>query len=394
MKRNSTSTSGSASGSTRDERLMASEANRNELKNQKTVRVQLSRPTEELVPDTTETSRKGSTSGHHKSESITQSWHPTHAKLLAADSIHSSTGGGGGSLGSSAPGVAASWAGGEAGRDSKEQHQQHQQQPRKRGSFSHAPSPSIDLGSNAGLGGEGGGLADIFGAKIGSRGRSSSSTFHGGYDTNAGRGSGDGGGPESGVPNNTSLASPPPGSSGGAATPPGTGDDGAAGNDGEAVGNAMGDHAVAKDDVVVHRPVGNRVVPQGGVAQAAEHMSLPTKSSARGAAANIPQEKRPSDTSTAIREGTEHALQEDSTVEEKAGGDQARPGFLAADDESKDPEKLAGEGLHTPDGANSTPGSDRRLVTEVIGDDNVDVSKPQDRDEGEVGASDAFQCYV
>lgn len=69
-------------------------------------------------------------------------------------------------------------------------------------------------------------------------------------------------------------------------------------------------------------------------------------------------------------------------------------------DESKEVEEPEGgslkdiDGNHNPDGTESksmiisegasTPGSKRRLVTEVIGNDDVDVSRPQDMDEGEV----------
>lgn len=47
----------------------------------------------------------------------------------------------------------------------------------------------------------------------------------------------------------------------------------------------------------------------------------------------------------------------------------------------------ASKNLIIPEGA-STPGSKRRLVTEVIGNDDVDVSRPQDMDEGEVRRAD------
>lgn len=78
--------------------------------------------------------------------------------------------------------------------------------------------------------------------------------------------------------------------------------------------------------------------------------------------------------------GEDRGIREDIR---RAGEEEARAGLLAVGDaEGTTSPRLD---INTP-GASSTPGSKRRLVTEVIGDDYMDVSRPQDMDEGEVRA--------
>lgn len=78
----------------------------------------------------------------------------------------------------------------------------------------------------------------------------------------------------------------------------------------------------------------------------------------------------------------------EAAAENNIGRDESKEveeleGSLRDVDGNHSPHRTASNNLINPEEA-STPGSKRRLVTEVIGNDYEDVSRPQDMDEGEV----------
>lgn len=378
------------------------------------MRVQLSRPTEELVPDPD----KRRKSGHHRSESSSgasssgASWHPSHGKLLGPDtgSCHGAAAGGG-SLGATASGGAAGWA-----RDVVKEH-------KKRRSFIHIPSSSAaDFGGGASGaapagGGGAGGLDDIY--------LSSTKPVGGGRETSVARGGscrgfnavgaagdgGNGGGNGNGYRSNEN---------GCLACSPNLGVVGVCGSGNRSRSGSTGAAVQVDADVGVIEGmsgVPSVVAAAAAAAEAAEATaSFAAMTNGKAGASSKPAangdiemdfvhpppclDRASGDCGVLGGEdqlGARGEARGDAAGDRVGGAERRREeeeeddgGDMDHVDESKH-ERDPDDNKHTPatdintPGTSSTPGSKRRLVTEVIGDDDVDVSKPQDMDEGEVG---------
>lgn len=301
---------------------------------------------------------------HHRSESSSgASWHPSHSKLLGGfgESVGASSIGG--SLGSSAPGGAAGWANGVV------------QEHKKKRQFRHIPSRSVDFGSSGAPA-----VQDMFST--------------GGDGLANGGASGSGGIGE--------------GTGGAAAAAAAAGAVAAAAVAGAAVGAGAGAGAGANATVRSSRS-GSRA-SSNAAALSPERVFGDSRSgsvsgllsASTGAAATTAGELEAAgskDVDGAAGEGSSSPSNLDRKGGDEGGGEGewgAGEGERGMDegDESKhsgepvekEQSKLEATDINTP-GNVSTPGSKRRLVTEVIGDDDVDVSKPQDMDEGEVRRS-------
>lgn len=396
-------------------------AARNELKNQKTVRVQLSRPTEDMVPEpgAPKPKRRGSqVPHHHRAESNQASWHAplSNYSLARTDSAMSVGGpvGGGGAHGASA------WA--------SEVLKEH----KKRRSFIHIPSRSTESGNGNGNG-SGNSLGDIFGDSERSSRASTcaalttvdSAVGIAGVGVGGGRGrsnsasSSTGAGPGTGKhkksasasswsslrglidDNNVAVDDGPERESGEAGEEVGSADIaaaatttvGAAGAAGAAGTNGGGGVVMKKEldanaaklqqEGVDEKDHPDRVLASeravAGAVGAGAGAETTNREEGRGASASPPPPQG------LESNGAEQQRDGEARAEGEAGG--AQQGQA---DEMKDAEE-GGPGdwaVRQAAAAPSTPGSKRRLVTEVIGDDDVDVSRPQDMDEGEVNRTE------
>ncbi|CAN0258652.1 unnamed protein product, partial [Ectocarpus fasciculatus] len=452
-------TSGGATGgsSSRDGSLARASASavsaRNELKNQKTVRVQLSRPTEDVMPEpgAAKKQRRGShmqalahhhhqqqqqqqqqhQHQHHPSTDVTASWHApqtSNSLMLPRAESGLASSGGGGSLGSA----------GALGELLK----------RKEHSFYHIPSRSADLGNG------GGSLADIFNdSERSSRASTttgvvvSTSGYSGLFGVGGGSGANGGGGRGGGVEkhkeeddDNASASSSQcflgareSGGSGGnadaaaaaaAAAVPSEGSDEASADADADVEELVGADSAGNGGVFVKRSDAEKIERCGGGDDQPDRVPANRKAKADGgdkqqkAAVEGQEGRRRSagaeETSNGVdysREGRRRASSPTSSPAHGLDGISSRRssiarlaegGDLGEEGERKDAEEgggggggvkgwdpeqtgdSEGGGKPTTPTAMSTPGSKRRLVTEVIGDgDDVDVSRPQDMDEGE-----------
>eukprot|EP00904_Undaria_pinnatifida_P000673 jgi/Undpi1/10606/HiC_scaffold_29.g13056.m1 len=456
--------SGSGGGSSRDDSLArgaANDARNNERKNQKTVRVQLSRPTEELVPEPGK-NRKNSI---HRSDSITgiASWHASQGSSGAQNSAMASAAAAaaaaaaatGGSLGSSGGlGAGGEWVIASANKERK-----------KRGSFLHIPSRSADFaGSGLGSGGVGGpvrrgsagNLRDIFGddGSSGSSGSRASTAATAPAAADGGRKS-----PLSGIfsPDQAGTASVIgiPGAGGsrsrtgsgigastgiGISSLTGIGGGNANGNGEVAVGHTDFQLAPGTTIRVTERGPDDfgdryadasteaRATPAASAASVASAVSAATTNATTVTSVNISPASVLSplelSTSTSRIDGQSEEAMLSAAAAAVVEGGGGGPGGAGKDDaeggeggarpsspareaggQTEDGTELSGdrrdeEGvgvgvagveleLRTQAsngntfGGGSTPGSKRRLVTEVIGNDDVDVSMPQDMDRGE-----------
>ncbi|CAM9408726.1 unnamed protein product, partial [Ectocarpus sp. 4 AP-2014] len=355
--------SGGATGgsSSRDESLARASASSamNELKNQKTVRVQLSRPTEDVVPEPgKKKQRRGSHlqalahhhhqqqqqqhtdqyhRHHHQSSDVMASWHaPQSSNSLA--------------LPRSEAGLASTRAGGSVGSAGALEDLKG-----KEHSFYHIPSRSVDLG-NGGVGS----LADIFNdAETSSRASTTTGVVV---------------------------------STGGAKHKEEDDDNASAsssqcflelvGADSAGYGGVYVQRSGGADDQP-HRSPANRAARADGDEEKAvegqegrRRSSFPTSSPPRGL--DGISSRRSS--MAGLAEGGDLGG-EGERKDAEEGGDGG--GEVKGWDPEQTDDSDGGGKATTPAGM-STPGSKRRLVTEVIGDgDDVDVSRPQDMDEGE-----------
>lgn len=365
-----------------------SHAARNELKNQKTVRVQLSRPTEDMEPELgmPKKNRRGSQLLHHRTESNQGSWTASSNHSLArTDSAMSASVGG--AVGGGAGG-ASEWA--------SEVLKEH----KKRRSFIHIPSRSSkDLGNGNASGRS---MEDIFGeldrssrastceglttadsgVGVGGRGRGRSSSICGSTVTGVRKQHKKSASASSwsslrGLIDDDDVAVDvgPEGDSGeaeAAVGSVGTATAAVVKKEMDAPAAKPQQRGVGEEDQLVKVPADDGV-PAAPVTGAGQDTT--DREEARGVPASPPPAPALGQKS---RRGDEH--DGEAPVEREAGGGQGHA------DERKDAEEGGSSGWEArrASAAPSTPGSKRRLVTEVIGDDDVDVSRPQDRDEGEV----------
>ena len=400
----------------------AATAARNELKNQKTVRVQLSRPTEDMVPEPGEAKiRRGNQ--HQRAETNGASWHPASSMSNALSRDSSASVGGIGGDGSAR---ASEWA-----SDILKEH-------KKRRSFIHIPSRSVDLGG----GGSGGtSMADIFGDSSERSSRASTSVAL----TTSGSGSGlvngfggreGGGGGAKGKKHRrnasgSSLSSLALnyGGGGGSAAPPGD----AGGRGSEEAEELVGADSAGNGGVVVKKvdvekllerlrdgedephkvPANRRAREETDRSKKEEDRKEQDRREARGgggvaaAASSLPNVgASPPDGvhSVSVELGERDAGESSSSSGGEGEGEQEGERKDAGEGEEDSESEPAWDAQlqltpkasrkKAPPAAMSTPGSKRRLVTEVIGDgDDVDVSRPQDMDEGEVCAVGCF-CSI
>ncbi len=401
----------------------------NELKNQKTVRVQLSRPTEDMVPEPGEAKKLRRGSHLQRAESNGQSWHaatPAAKNLLAgprgvggdSPSTSSSMGANGRGVGGAGGATAAEWAC-EVLKDHK-----------KRRSFIHIPSRSVDLGGQGSGGGGGGGdpLADIFGeAERPSR----ASTAAGLTASISGSGSGGlgsrGSSLEKPAKNAPGAAGASPGADGGGAAAEAGGAGPAAGGGGNPDDGGseelIGADSAGNDGVVVKKPDADRLELDGNPEGQPDR--IPAAGKGKGAQEEGGDEARRREhggenarrhavaaAAAAVAGGgggmgagaaapagpsSRHDYGVDSIgVEREQGGEEEEASAVGEGGPRGERQYAGGAGgrmsTPTPLGAKvplaamtSTPGSKRRLVTEVIGDgDDVDVSRPQGMDDAEV----------
>ncbi|CAN0431923.1 unnamed protein product, partial [Ectocarpus sp. 12 AP-2014] len=386
--------SGGATGgsSSRDGSLLRASASaasaRNELKNQKTVRVQLSRPTEDVVPEpgTAKKQRRGSHvqalahhhqqqqqqqqqhkdqyhhHSNHPSSGVTASWHaPQRSNSLAPPQSEAgpASSHGAGSLGST----------GALGDLLK----------RKEHSFYHIPSRSADLG-NGGVGS----LADIFNdAETSSRASTTTADNSGFCGVGSGR-----------------------------AKHKEEDDDNASASSSQCFLELVGADSAGHGGVLVQRSGGPGDQPHRGSANRAARADGDKEKAVKGQEGR--RRSRAEDTDGGVDYSREGRRRSSSPTPSSARGldgissrrssmaGLAEGGDLGGEGERKDAEEGGGGGggvkgwdleqTDDSDGggkattptAMSSPGSKRRLVTEVIGDgDDVDVSRPQDMGEGE-----------
>eukprot|EP00903_Cladosiphon_okamuranus_P007903 g7635.t1 len=391
-------------------------AARNELKNQKTVRVQLSRPTEDPVLEPGEDNiRPGSQL--RRAESNGASWHPGSSAseaLSRQDSAMGSAASSGRSLGG-------------IGEDGREWKSDVLKEHKKNRSFILIPSG----------GGGGTSMADIFGESSERSSRASTSvglTTSGiGIDIGIGIGIGNnnatgkkparkGGGGREDRDTHTRNASAPSTSCLGLPNG-GTGKRGPAAAEEPVGADRSGDGGIVVGNANAEKPerLGAPEDPPGGLPvnrAAKDGGDKPKKVEAWEEEDEIRREnggdgdggKRgvvPAVAASSLPDGGSSRPNGVHSVSVGAGGE--RRGGDASGDGQEGERKDAGEGdedeeeeedndseaawnmqvtpkaaRKAPPTAMSTPGSKRRLVTEVIGDgDDVDVSRPQDMDEGE-----------
>lgn len=378
--------------------------------------MQLSRPTEDMVPEPGEPkTRRGSQL--RRAESNGASWHAATSASQALSQADTATpeSSAGGSLGG---------LGGDGGRArASEWLKEH----KKKRSFIHIPSRSVDLGNGSGDGG-GPTMEEIFGESSERTSRGSTGVALATGGSGSSREGGDGGGgrkkekhrrnasaSEAGMRSSLGLNNGGGGGSPAASTPEG-GEGGSeeeeelvgadsAGNGGVVVKKShaeklekMGDHEdqpdrmpadeKAKEDADAGKPKKEEGGKEkgresGGGGKAAAASSLPNG----GAGA-------PSSPTDGVNSVSVETGERDTASDEASFPGEGEQGEWKTSEEGEDDDDSEAEGnaqvtpkgsKKAPPGVASSPGSKRRLVTEVIGDgDDVDVTRPQDMDEGEV----------